>query len=283
MKRALMLTAIVAACVIGFLSVRGTMSFMAVFGISMEPELHAGNLILIEEISPYDVEVGDIVVFTIPSAVREYYNYPQVVAHRVIKINTSEDGVTFRTKGDNSGEDPFTVRPQDLRGQVSKQIPYLGLPLLFFQSKQGLIFIVVALSLLVLYLYADELGKGRQMVHRGLFAPVIKESRRTSQVMTRKIDKTEQALEKFASAIEVYAQHLQSHTSAVQGLSEASQGLKRGAVEQNKVLTRLMGVMEQPRPEVKEEVKPEVEEVKFPPGCVRSRKKLSEQEIFKAG
>ena len=135
MKRALALIVIIAACVAGFLSIRGTMPFMPVFGISMEPELQAGDLILIEEIAPYDVEVGDIVVFTIPSAVREYYNYPAVIAHRVIDVRTSENRLTFRTKGDNSGEDPFTVRPQDLRGQVSKQIPYLGLPLLFFQSR----------------------------------------------------------------------------------------------------------------------------------------------------
>ena len=44
-----------------------------------------------------------------------------------------------------------------------------------------------------------------------------------------------------------------------------------------------MEVMEQPRPKV-EEVVPKVEEVQFPPGCVRSRPKLAkEDEIFRAG
>lgn len=125
MKRALALLFIIVACVVGFLSIRGTMPFMPVFGTSMEPELKAGNLILIEEVSPSEVKVDDIIVFSIPAAVREYYNYPPVVAHRVIKVRTSEPGLTFRTKGDNTGEDPFTVRPQDLRGTVSQQIPYL--------------------------------------------------------------------------------------------------------------------------------------------------------------
>ncbi|MFB0559414.1 MAG: signal peptidase I [Dehalococcoidales bacterium] len=290
MKRPLTLAAIIAACLAGFLSIRGVMPFMSIYGTSMEPELQAGNLILIEEVPPSDVEVGDIIVFTIPAAVREHYNYPTIIAHRVIEVRTSERGVTFRTKGDNTGEDPFSVRPQDLRGTVSRQIPYLGFPLLFFQSRQGLIFIIVALGLLAFYLYANELSRGRQKIQEGIFAPVIHESRRSSRAMAqtvrateKRMESTEQTLAKFASAIEVYAQHLQSHTSAIQGLSEASQELKKGAAEQNKVLIHLVEAMELGRPKI-EEVKPEVEEIKFPPGCVKSRSKpTKEEEIFKAG
>ena len=147
MKRALTLIIIVAACIIGFLTVRGTMPFLAIFGTSMEPELRAGDLIFVEEVPPSQIKVGDIIVYTIPSMVREAYNYPAVVAHRVIEIYT-ERGISFRTKGDNTGEDPFTVRAQDLKGAISKQIPYLGFPLLFFQSQQGMIFVIAALALL---------------------------------------------------------------------------------------------------------------------------------------
>jgi len=295
--RTLVLIVIVAACMAGFLSIRGVMPFLAVFGTSMEPELQAGNLILVEEVSPSDVREGDIIVFTIPAAVREYYNYPPVVAHRVLKVRTSETGITFRTKGDNTGEDPFTVRPQDLRGQVSKQIPFLGFPLLFFQSQQGLIFIALALVLLAFYLYAGEISRGRQIVHRGLFAPVIEESQRSSQALAQRMDTTEkgmtetqQALNSFASAIAQYAEHLKSHTSAIQGLSEASQELKKGAAEQNKVLGRIAEVLEQKRP-AREEVTPptepvipEAEKVKFPPGCVRSRQQpINKDNLIRAG
>jgi len=281
MKRALALIIIIAVCVTGFLSIRGTVPFMPIFGNSMEPEFKAGNLILVEEVSPSEIKVGDIIVFTIPAAVREHYNYPPVLAHRVVTVNT-RNGISFRTKGDNTGEDPFTVRAEDLMGQVSKQIPYLGFPLLFMQSQQGLIFIIIGLCLLAFYLYSDELSWSKQRVQRGLFAPVIEEGRRTSQVMAQRMERTEQVLGKFTSAIEVYAQHLQSHTTAIQGLSEASQELKKGASEQNKVLTRLMEVMEETRPKV-EEIMPKVEKVKFPPGCVRSRQQPIEEEIFRAG
>ncbi len=290
MKRALGLILIIAAVVVGFLSIRGAMPFMPVFGNSMQPELKAGGLLLIEEVSPSEVNEGDIIVFSIPAAVREHYNYPPILAHRVIRVINTEFGLLFRTKGDNTGEDPFTVRPEDLKGTVSQQIPYLGYPLLFMQSGQGLIFTIIGLFLLALYLYADELSWGRRTVQKGIFAPVIEESQRSSRILERRIETTEkgmtgtqQALNSFASAIAEYAEHLKSHTSAIQGLSEASQELKKGAVEQNKVLSHMVEVMEQRAPKA-EEVKPEVEEIKFPPGCVRSRRQPPEEEkILRAG
>lgn len=290
MKRAIGLILIIVTCVVGFLAIRGTMPFMPVFGTSMQPEIQVGSLLFIEEVSPSDVKVGDVIVFTVSPLVREAYNYPPVIAHRVIQVYTKDYGTIFRTKGDNSGEDPFTVRPQDLKGKVGQQIPYLGFPLLFFQSQQGLIFIIIGLFLLAIYLYGEELSWGRRKVQKGIFAPVIQESRRTSRVMAQtvraaenRMERTEETLAKFTSAIEVYAQHLQSHTSAIQGLSEASQELKKGAAEQNKVLIHLVESMGHISPKT-EEVKPEVEEMKFPPGCVRSRPKpAKEEEIFRAG
>ena len=295
MKRALGLIITIVACVVAFLSVRGTMPFMPVFGTSMEPTLHAGNLILIEKVPPEEIEVGDVIVFNVPALIRDYYSYPPVVAHRVIQVNT-ERGIYFRTEGDNTGEDPFATRASDVKGTVGKQIPNLGFPLLFFQSQQGLIFVITALSLLTFYLYMDELSLGRRKVHEGIFAPVIRDSRRRSRVIDRRTEQvergmlsTQQALEQFAGAIAEYAQHLKSHTSAIQGLSDASHELKNGAVEQNKILTHLVerieqqpfigGVPKEPETPEREELAPQVEKVPFPPGCVKSRR----QPIAKGG
>ncbi len=290
MKRAVGLILIIATVIVGFLSIRGIMPFMAIFGTSMQPEYEPGDLILIEEVPPSDIKVGDVIVYTVPPMVRSVYNYPLVVAHRVIKVDTTQGTISFRTKGDNTGEDPFTVRPEDLRGQVSNRVSYLGFPLLFLQSDYGLIFVVVGLCLLAIYLYTDELSRSRLTIHRGIFAPVIEASQRSSRVLEQRIETTEkgmvgtqQALNNFAGAIAEYAEHLKSHTSAIQGLSEASQELRKGAAEQNKVLIRLMETMEQRAPKA-EEVKPEVEEIKYPPGCVRSRRQpTEEEEILRAG
>lgn len=133
MKRVLRVTIIIAVVVIGFFAIREAVPFMAIQGTSMEPELKTGDLVLIEEVSPSEVEVGDIIVYTVPAVVREAYDYPEVVAHRVVSVYTTESGTTFRTKGDNvAAEEPFVVRAEDLKGQVSKRIPYIGFPLLFF-------------------------------------------------------------------------------------------------------------------------------------------------------
>ncbi len=247
MKRAAGLILVTIACIVGFLSIRGTLPFIPIFGSSMEPTLKSGGLLLIESADPQDIKVGDIIVYNVPPMVRDYYNYPPTVAHRVIEIKTAPR-LSFRTKGDNTGEDPFTILPADIKGTVGKQIPYLGLPLLFFQSTQGLIFAVIAIVLLAIFLYGSELSRGGGILHRGIFAPVINEEKRASRTLTRKIDSTEQrmasteqALEKFSSAIADYAQHLSSHTSAIQGLAEASHELKNSASEQNRVLAHFLG------------------------------------------
>jgi len=265
MKRSLIFVLIVAACVTGYLSIRGTMPFLPVFGTSMEPTLSAGNLILIDQAEPSDIAEGDIIVFSVPSAVRDYYNYPPLVAHRVIKV-TEEPGISFRTQGDNAGEDPFTVRAQDLKGVVGKQIPYLGFPLLFLQSQQGLIFIIIALSLLALYLFSSEINQGRYAIHTRIFSPVVEESRRNNRVMTQRMENaekamvgTQNALLNFSSAMSEYAVHLKSHTSAVRGLSDASQDLKKSTGEQTRILGKLVNIMEQAPPRIEPKTEPVME------------------------
>jgi signal peptidase len=245
MKRAIGLTFLVIVCILGFLTVKGSLPFMPVSGRSMEPTLHSGSLLVIKPVNPADVKVGDIIAFNVPSAVRDYYNYPPVVSRRVIEVMTVPS-LGFHTKGDNTGEDPFTTRPVDVRGTVGNQIPYLGLPLLLFQSPQSFILVFIALLLLAVFLYSGEILRKFHFLRRGIFAPYFNEEKNTNLVLTRKIDATEkkvdtteQALEKFSAAISDYAQHLASHTSAVQSLAEASHELKKGAAEQNRVLMAL--------------------------------------------
>lgn len=250
MKRAIGLILTTIAVIVAILSVRGTMPFMPIYGSSMEPTLHSGSLMFIQPIyNPKDIKIGDIIVYNVPKSIQDYYNYPPVVSHRVVKVN-DVPSLTFRTQGDNTGEDPFTIRPTDIRGTVGKQIPYLGLPMLFFQSKQGMIFAIIALAILALFLYGRELGQGGNWIHKGIFSPVINEEKKANRVLSKKIeltekkmDSTEQALNNFSAAVAEYAKHLASHTSAIQGLSEASHELKNGAAEQNRVLAAMLDNM----------------------------------------
>ena len=208
MKRAIGLILATIAIIVAILSVRGTLPFMPIYGSSMEPTLHSGSLMFIQPINnPKDIKVGDIIVYNVPKSIQDYYNYPPVVSHRVVKVN-DVPSLTFRTQGDNTGEDPFTIRPTDIRGTVGKQIPYLGLPMLFFQSKQGMIFAIIALAILALFLYGRELGQGGNWIHKGIFSPVINEEKKANRVLSKKIeltekkmDSTEQALNNFSAAV----------------------------------------------------------------------------------
>lgn len=273
MKKTLILIAIIAIVVAGFLSTRGAMPFLPVFGASMYPTYKAGDLIFTEEASASDIEIGDVIIFSVPSMTRQLYNYPALVAHRVVEKRDTAAGITFRTRGDNTGgQDPFTVRPQDIKGTVGKRIPYLGFPLLFFQSTQGLVFVVIALCLLAIYFYGGEITEGRQIVHRRLLGPVLEENRRSNRIMEKSAEttattmqSTQEALQSFSSAIAEYAVHLKSHTTAIQGLSDASQELKQGAGEQNRVLANIAKAMEQAPPGLEQVPPPAVASEEAPP------------------
>jgi len=225
MKKTVGLIFLVAITIYGIHLLKTAAPFMPVAGNSMEPELMRGSLIAIEPISPSQVKEGDIIVFNVPALIQEQYNYPPVVAHRAIEVNT-EGEINFRTKGDNTGEDPFTVLAPDLRGQVGKQIPYLGYGFFFLQSREGLIFIIIGLCLLALYLYAGELSRGRQRLQRGVFAPILEQNQELARRQEESLQMSSKALEQFASAMSEYARHLASHTDAIKSLAGASQELR---------------------------------------------------------
>jgi signal peptidase I len=246
MKRATGLVLIILAFTIVFISSWGILPFVPVFDSSMEPALPSGGILTVVPINPKEIMVGDIIIYNIPPKIRDYYNYPPTISHRVIKVQT-EPSPGFRTAGDNTGEDPFTIGPVDIRGKVGKQIPYLGLPFFLFRNQYNVIFVIIIIILLTLILYAKEINRNLKRLHRGNFSPVPNKEKQVSQELSgkieiaeKKMDTTEQALLQFSRAIADYASHLASHTSAIQGLSQASQELKKGAAEQNRVLSAIM-------------------------------------------
>lgn len=216
MKKAILL--ILAVLTLAFLlfTLRIWAPFMTIAGKSMEPELRVGDLILIKKINPREIHGGDIIVFSVPRVIREHYNYSPIVAHRVHRIYEREDSIIFRTKGDNTGEDPFIVRTSDLRGIVGRRIPYVGILPVFLQSTQGFISITVIFLIIFLATYWQEIGRAKYCMQKEIFAPVLKEQ-----------DDTKQALNSFAVAMGEYAKHLASHTQAVQSLAASAEALRK--------------------------------------------------------
>jgi len=94
--------------------------FLAIASGSMRPALEVGDLVIIQGVSPADIQIGDIIVFDSPQGGR--------TIHRVTNIQTQPNGtIQFKTQGDaNPTEDIYWTPEQNVHGRVSYRIPYLG-------------------------------------------------------------------------------------------------------------------------------------------------------------
>ncbi len=161
-------------CLLGFLTMKGIFPLIPVTGDSMMPALRSGSLLVIKTVVPGDIKVGNIVICNVPADAREYYHYPPVIIRRVIEI-TTDPSLLFHTISDNAGEDPFPIRPADIRGTAGTPIPYLGLWPLLFQNWLWLVFVLPVLALFAVFLYHREISRGIARLSRRTPAPVTSE------------------------------------------------------------------------------------------------------------
>ncbi len=127
----------------------GGVSPMIVLTESMDPQIKAGDIILIKAIEAEDVEVGDVISFFDPAG-----NGTSVVTHRVKDKKVEGGVIKFQTKGDNNNtEDRLWVSENALVGEwTGFRIPLIGHIALFMQTSYGLVIcILVPLGLLVGY------------------------------------------------------------------------------------------------------------------------------------
>jgi len=123
-----------------------------VVGTSMQPTLQAGDLVFVKGVDPKTLHKGDIIAFHVPKASQQQYNLPGALVHRIISIKHTDAGLTFQTKGDNNaGPDVFKIHGGDVSGQMIGHAPGLGLPILFFRSTQGEIFLGAAALVALIY------------------------------------------------------------------------------------------------------------------------------------
>lgn len=109
---------------------------------SMEPEIKKGDVIIIKKVDEEDLEVNDIVTFKLKE---------QVITHRIVRIEKSEEGNQYITKGDNNNvEDREILAFNDIEGKLVMKIPNLGN--IVAGLKNGIVIILVILIALIMYL-----------------------------------------------------------------------------------------------------------------------------------
>jgi signal peptidase len=98
---------------------------VAISGPSMEPTLHVGDVVVVKEVDPTDVEIRDIVRF---------FDQGRFVVHRIVEIETTRGRLQFVTRGDGNNVDDPPVPAVNVRGKVVLTIPELGWPSIWLRQ-----------------------------------------------------------------------------------------------------------------------------------------------------
>ncbi len=112
---------------------------------SREGHIEPGDLIFIHKAVPEELEEGDVIA---------YMEGTMVVTHRIVAVQTADDGaLQWVTQGDaNESPDAKPVTPAQLVGIFSGRIPRLGDFALFLQTTWGML-LFIGLPLLAFIVY----------------------------------------------------------------------------------------------------------------------------------
>ena len=111
---------------------------------SMEPAIGAGDVVVVNRISPLEARAGDVVTFADPQ------HDGRLVTHRVRSSRPRGSQVDFVTKGDaNNAGERWRVASDGAISRVRYRVPEVGRLALFAHGRTGLVLLVlVPLALL---------------------------------------------------------------------------------------------------------------------------------------
>lgn len=123
----------------------GASHSFVVLSDSMSPQIHAGDVVFVDDVDADTIEAGDVVTFTRVSD-------DDRVTHRVVAVRESGGERLFETKGDANEEPDAQLVPADhVVGRVAFHVPYLGHAVTAVGSDVGVVgFVVVPMLLLAL-------------------------------------------------------------------------------------------------------------------------------------
>ncbi len=114
---------------------------MAVLSGSMEPNIHVGSVVFVDDdVDPSTLEAGDVVTY--------YMNEDTFVTHRVQSVDTAAQ--TLVTKGDNNNADDGDISFSQIFGKAVFWVPYLGFLTIYMKTPVGIMAITVTIVLIIL-------------------------------------------------------------------------------------------------------------------------------------
>lgn len=130
---------------VSVLPVPGGIKLFTVQSGSMEPAIWTGSVVVVQPKPSY--AVNDVITF-ISEEDRGNQNPKFTTTHRVISL----DGDSFQTKGDaNDAPDGSRTKTDLVIGKVILSIPYVGFPVNFAKTREGLIILIIVPATLIVY------------------------------------------------------------------------------------------------------------------------------------
>lgn len=125
-----------------------TIGLYTIVSPSMEPNLKVYDVIVDKKVSsPSEIKVGDIITFISTSSISKGLT----ITHRVVALVDTENGVEYKTQGDNNmSPDSTTVQFKNVLGKVIVKIPQLGRIQQFLSTKSGWLLVVVVPAVLII-------------------------------------------------------------------------------------------------------------------------------------
>ncbi len=121
---------------------------------SMNPVIYKNDLILIDSVKEEEIEVGDIISYKIND---------EIITHRIIKIENEE----FLTQGDNnSSQDNWSVKYEDVEGEYRFKIPMFGYLYDILKNPITLIICIILFGLNIIHIRKISIKKEHRKKER---------------------------------------------------------------------------------------------------------------------
>ncbi len=109
---------------------------------SMRPSIEPGDLVIVKDIKPEEVQVGQVITFKRDNST--------LITHRVVDV-IDEETIMFKTKGDaNNVADSNLVQTSQLVGSLKWIIPKGGYVMNYMQTPKGLISFISFVGILLI-------------------------------------------------------------------------------------------------------------------------------------
>lgn len=109
---------------------------------SMQPHLQPGDVVLVKEVSPAEIDRGDVITYQRPGE--------QPTTHRVVEVQDRGGLRFFETKGDaNEDPDSEPVPSGAVVGREAFHVPYVGYLVSFANTRLGAVVLMIVPAVLI--------------------------------------------------------------------------------------------------------------------------------------